>query len=61
MDTSVEPIFVELEQTEMTGELSKETQSPGIPTESELMEKDRIQKRKNKNVEFISRLNHVES
>lgn len=43
--TSVEPTFVELKQTEMTGELSKETQSPGIPTESELMEKVRIQKK----------------
>jgi len=44
-ETSVEPTFLELEQTEMTDELLKETQSPGIPTESELMEKVRIQKK----------------
>lgn len=44
-DTSVEPTFVEIKQTEIADELPKETQSPRIPTESEIMEKVRIQKK----------------
>lgn len=44
-DRSVLPKFVEIENPETPGELSKEIQSPGIPTESELMEKDRTQKK----------------
>jgi hypothetical protein len=57
-DTPVLPTFVEIENPEIPGELSKETQSQEIQTESELTEKIRIQKKEKqkRKIHFTSKL-----